>query len=513
MRRRQTRVPNAAHRTLEFVDGQAAQGPHGKRRGRFVDDAPWHLYVGEERVDEYLRRRGQGWIVALRGELDRLDYTCLLVSYDAIGRRPYHPRTVLGLIVYGMLRQQWSLRELEELAALDVGAWWICGGQQPDHSTIGDFIERHKAVLSEEFFAGLLRDLVGRKGVKPGGTTGDGTVIESMASRYRLLTAEAAEQAAERARQAALEQPAQQEVAAAAEQTAALARERLRNREGKRRVAGGEVVAASDPEAVIQPRKDGARRPSYRPSLLVHESGLIVGQHVHASSETAAVAKLLEQHEAAFGAPPAHLLLDGAYHAIELLRELVARDIDGLCPAGKTDTGTWQKHGAHGRFGKGAFVYHEERNAYRCPAGQWLAARRRVCDREGRLYWEYRTAACRGCALRQQCTASGHGRTVARYVGDEYKEAMAEVLRHPRARQLYRRRAPIAERPFAELRGRQGLGRFHRRGLRGTGVEFALHCIAFNLKWAIGAPGALFIALLAHHRQRWHCLGVVAVCF
>jgi hypothetical protein len=37
------------------------------------------------------------------------------------------------------------------------------------------------------------------------------------------------------------------------------------------------------------------------------------------------------------------------------------------------------------------------------------------------------------------------------------------------------------ERVLAEMRERQGLKRFHRRGLLGVRAEFALHSRAFNL--------------------------------
>jgi len=62
---------------------------------------------------------------------------------------------------------------------------------------------------------------------------------------------------------------------------------------------------------------------------------------------------------------------------------------------------------------------------------------------------------------------------------------MAQVLNQPAARATYRRRQAIVEPCFAELRERQGLKRFHRRGLRAVRAEFALHCIAFNLKKAV----------------------------
>ena len=63
--------------------------------------------------------------------------------YQASGRRPLHRRVLLGLVVYGIMQGKWSLWELERLALVDLGAWWITGRLQPDHSTIGKFIQLH----------------------------------------------------------------------------------------------------------------------------------------------------------------------------------------------------------------------------------------------------------------------------------------------------------------------------------------------------------------------------------
>jgi len=57
-------------------------------------------------------------------------------------------------------------------------------------------------------------------------------------------------------------------------------------------------------------------------------------------------------------------------------------------------------------------------------------------------------------------------------------------MAQPKARAKYRLRGAIVERIFAEIRERQGLKRFHRRGLLAVRAEFALHCIAFNFKQA-----------------------------
>jgi hypothetical protein len=57
---------------------------------------------------------------------------------------------------------------------------------------------------------------------------------------------------------------------------------------------------------------------------------------------------------------------------------------------------------------------------------------------------------------------------------------------------------------FAELGCRQGLKRFRRRERIGSALEFSLHCVAHNLKWALRAsPSGLVFALTLHLRRWW----------
>jgi transposase len=100
-------------------------------------------------------------------------------AYQPIGRRALHPRVMLGLVVYGIINRQLSLRGLEGLARRDVGAWWVCGGHQPDHSTIGKFIQLHAEILSQEFFVELVKSLMNKLHLAPGTVAADGTVIEA----------------------------------------------------------------------------------------------------------------------------------------------------------------------------------------------------------------------------------------------------------------------------------------------------------------------------------------------
>jgi hypothetical protein len=171
MRRRVKRLPEMAQRTLG-----CAEGPSGGRpEPTDVPGDDWFqpeghraLRVGEEPLDRYLRRIGLDWVVELRRVLEALDWRLLTRAYQPTGRKAKHPRVMVRLIVYGILCARWSLRELELLAGRDVGAWWISGGHQPDHSTIGEFIERHRADPPTGFFESLVRHLVQRLRVQPG---------------------------------------------------------------------------------------------------------------------------------------------------------------------------------------------------------------------------------------------------------------------------------------------------------------------------------------------------------
>jgi transposase len=429
------------------------------------------------------------WVIRLGKLLARSDLSGFMSAYKATGRKAIHPRILLGLIVYGMLDGQWSLRDLEKLARRDVGAWWLCGGLQPDHSTIGKFICLHAELLTEAYFTSLTKMIVKALKLPRGDVAGDGTVIEACGSRWKSMKAEAVRQEAQRARERAEKSPEDPQAASKAEElerAAQVASERQAQAESKGKGKQGVKICITEPEAVVQPKKDKTHRASYKPSTLANEQRFIVGQSLHPSSETAVVKPMLGQHEEIFGSLPPRMFLDAGYASFDVLGLAVALDLDLLCPSGNVEgKGRWQKSSRKGKFPKSDFLYHEQTDTYVCPAGERLSCERLEQDAEGRKYHRYRGKHCLGCALREDCTESSRGRTVKRYEDEPLKEAMAEVLQHPKARGHYRKRVGMVEPVFSVLVHRQGLRRFHRRGLKGARLEFALHCVAYNLGLAI----------------------------
>ena len=61
------------------------------------------------------------------------------------GQPPYHPRDLTALYLYGMLNRLRSSRQLEEAGYDRFAVRWLMSGQEPDHSTIADFVSFHRA--------------------------------------------------------------------------------------------------------------------------------------------------------------------------------------------------------------------------------------------------------------------------------------------------------------------------------------------------------------------------------
>lgn len=510
---RSKRLPESKQSSFSFLDSVSEGGrPREKVLSgpppNFHDPSPEEIFIGDQTLRDYLKQSEMGWVIRLGKLIGQSDLSGFISAYQATGRKAIHPRVLLGLIVYGMLLGQWSLRDLEKLARRDVGAWWLCGGLQPDHSTIGKFICLHAELLSEAYFVSLTRMLVKALRISSTDIAGDGTVIEACGSRWKSMKAEAVRQEAQRARQRAEKSPEDPQAARKAEElehAAQVAAQRQAKAESKGKGKKGIEICVTEPDAVVQPKKDKTYRASYKPSTLVTEQRLIVAQALDPSSETAVVQPMLSQHQGIFGSFPSRMLLDAGFSSFEVLGLAVTLDVDLLCPSGNVAArDRWQKSSRQGKLAKRDFTYDEQTDTYVCPAGRRLSFQRQEQDAQGRNYRRYRGEHCGGCALREKCTESSHGRSLKRYEDEALKEAMAEVLRHPKARTRYRKRAGMAEPVFSVLIHRQGLRRFHRRGIHRARLEFALHCAAYNLGVAIrlyrGQDGSLFwfFAFLCH---------------
>jgi transposase len=108
---------------------------------------------------------------------------------DPRGMRPYHPRMMTALLLYGYSTGVCSSRKIERATYRDVAFRVISGGQHPDHSVISEFRRRHLPALTALFLqsvklcqeAGMLQ--LGRVAL-------DGTKVQGNASKHKAMSYE-----------------------------------------------------------------------------------------------------------------------------------------------------------------------------------------------------------------------------------------------------------------------------------------------------------------------------------
>ncbi len=138
-------------------------------------------------VDEWLPEKHLARFV---GEvIDGLDLRAMVGVYRGSGSASYHPKMLLGVLVYGYATGVFSSRKLERATYDSVAFRFLAANDHPDHDTIATFRRRFLKEIEALFVQVLL--LAREMGVLKMGTIGlDGTKIHANASRHSALSHE-----------------------------------------------------------------------------------------------------------------------------------------------------------------------------------------------------------------------------------------------------------------------------------------------------------------------------------
>jgi transposase len=473
-----------------------------KAAARFNDPEPHALRVNALALDEFLKSSGQRGPLRIRDFLATLSFSEFEAAYDSGGRPAYAPRAMVGIILSGLMQGINSLRDLEQFARVNLGCWWVSGGIMPDHSILGRFIQRHDELLRAGFFEQLVKQVLKVTQSGTGVVAGDGTVIEAAASRYRTLRAEALQEALNAARAKAAIEPTRRRVKRIErlEQAQVILDQRRQARKEHGKDPSTVSINPQEPDAVVQPQKDKRFAASYKPSVLANSARVILACEMHASSEISVVPALLDSANKQGTIDTA--LFDAGYCTADVITATRERSIELLCPEGHSMGDDWNKH-SDKQFPKSRFIYQAEQDSYRCPNNQTLTP---VSRYKGNAtapgYVEYGCHACIDCPIKANCTRSTTGRTVKRYLIDTERDALRLKMTDTNNRERYKQRQAMVEPVFSYLRGVQGLRRFHRKGLAGVRVEFALHALAYNLGRVLARAALIARQYVWHHITR-----------
>jgi len=118
--------------------------------------------------------------------VERVDMHSFHVSRTGSGKAQYHPRMMLGLLVYCYAGGIFSSRKIEQATYRNISVRFIAANTHPDHDTIAKF-RRENGYAFQTAFAQILLLAKELNILKVGMVSVDGTKIDANASKIKSL--------------------------------------------------------------------------------------------------------------------------------------------------------------------------------------------------------------------------------------------------------------------------------------------------------------------------------------
>ena len=103
------------------------------------------------------------------------------------GRTGYNPYNLFAAIIYCFSKFKASLRDIEDKCIFDVRVCYIMEGYIPDHSTIGNFINKYIVPFQREIFTTINKQIIKELHLKINDIYNDGTKFEANANKYKFV--------------------------------------------------------------------------------------------------------------------------------------------------------------------------------------------------------------------------------------------------------------------------------------------------------------------------------------
>ena len=435
-------------------------------------------------VREWLPENHLAWfVISAVGEMN-LDAFYAAHRVDGRSRPPYDPAMMVALLLYAYARGIASSRVIERACIEDVAFRVIAAQQRPDHATIARFLERHQDALGG-LFAEVLT-LCARSGLaKVGVIAVDGTKVQANASRNENLDYE--QLAREIVAEAIATDAAEDELYGEArgdELPPEFSTEQGRRgwlREAKQRL---EAERANDPQPVPRAR---AKRVKEAKRRLEEELWTEVRAN-HAYEHYRAHGRMKNGRR--FGAPPKPYTPPARPEGRVNVTDPDSKVVKGL-------RGWIQGYNAQAVTNEHQIVLAAEIETIGADFGHlepMLDAAQRelaaagVHDTPGVLladagYWhgeQMDRIVNRGIPVLIPPDTTRRRATRRNWEGGHY-DFMRRVLASERGGELYRKRQPMIEPVFAQMKFNRRLDRFKRRGRGAVRTEWRLITATHNL--------------------------------
>jgi transposase len=277
------------------------------------------------------------------------------------------------------------------------------------------------------------------------------------------------------------------------------------------------VVSTTDPDATVMPTKGEGRHLGYHTHYVVDggKARIIMNVLVTPSEvmENQPMLDLIFRTRFRWKLWPRQATGDTTYGTVDNIVALEHEHIRAYVPLPDFDHRT-------SFYGKHAFRYDPEQDAYMCPNDEWLRLSK-VAYTEREKRYQGNAATCNACPLKPQCTTSDQGRLLKRSFDEEYLEQVRAYHVTELYQKAMRKRSVWVEPLFAEGKDWHGMRRFRLRLLWRVNSEALMRAAGQNLKRLLKKRGwgrrpfpaeavfALFLA--AFWRWSRNCLVSVSI--
>ena len=127
------------------------------------------------------------FVLDLLEELDLGEIERAIQKKDPRGERPFSPRMMTALLLYGYAVGVFSSRKIEKATFDDVAFRVLAAGEHPHFTSINEFRARHREALGK-LFDQLLQECMSAGLVKLGHVAIDGTKMKANASKHKAMS-------------------------------------------------------------------------------------------------------------------------------------------------------------------------------------------------------------------------------------------------------------------------------------------------------------------------------------
>lgn len=446
---------------------------------------------------------------------------------DETGRLAYDPKILLKVILLGYSRGLISSRKIERACKENITFMALSCGQQPDHSTIAEFVSSMKDEIMP-----LFRDvlLVCDEERLLGGTffAIDGCRVSSNASKEwsgKISDLERKKEKIEKKveqliRQQVEEDKRDDDNEDSGGSSGLSNREKQIGRLQKQADRIKDFLKGNVPKIGKQGREIQSNITDNESCRMISSRGTIQGYNAQTLVDDKHQVII---HGEAFGDAQDHFLitpmLDGAkenikeigkgedyfdgkiltadsnYHDPSNLKKCDEEGLDAYIPDKK-----FRKRDPRfqnekvpmrpkvDRFTLKDFVYDMNEDEYCCPNGKALKLRAKKAVVDGVIYKVYASDKedCKGCELKLKCmmNVNGKGRTLSVPIGHvpgNLSKTMADKIDTEKGRRIYSQRIAIVEPVFANIATQKRMDRFTLRGKIKVNIQWLLYCMIHNI--------------------------------